>query len=65
MLTGRTGTELTMSFEWTDSIFECDEFAPAEMERNDPLAWYKVVGIELALFVGIVAPLICGAFLAR
>ncbi|HEY6290430.1 MAG TPA: hypothetical protein VI455_02570 [Terriglobia bacterium] len=54
-----------MSLELTDPTYECDGFALTETGPDEPLAWYKVVGIELALFVGIVAPLICGAFLAR
>ena len=34
--------------------------------RNDrPLEWYKVVGIELVLFVGTLVPLVYGALLAR
>jgi len=53
-----------MNFELSDPTFGYDEFVPTETERNDP-AWYKVVGIEVALFVAIVAPLICGALLAR
>jgi hypothetical protein len=30
-----------------------------------PLEWYKVVGIELVLFVGTLVPLVYGALLAR
>ena len=38
----------------------------AEGTMNDrPLEWYKVVGIELVLFVGILVPLVYGALLAR
>lgn len=42
------------------------EVAPAAVWADEnALAWYKVVGIELVLFAGIVVPLICGALLAR
>ena len=30
-----------------------------------PLEWYKIVGIELVLFGGILAPLLYGVLLAR
>jgi hypothetical protein len=33
------------------------------MDRS--LEWYKVVGIELVLFVGILVPLVYGALTAR
>lgn len=40
--------------------------AIAERTMNDrPLEWYKVVGIELLLFVGTLVPLVYGALLAR
>lgn len=42
------------------------EVTPAAVWADESaLAWYKVVGIELILFAGIVVPLICGALLAR
>jgi hypothetical protein len=59
------GTAPNMSLELTNPTYERDEFASAEAGPGEPLAWYKVVGIELALFAGILAPLICGALLAR
>lgn len=35
------------------------------MSGDGSLPWYKVVGIEFVLFVGILVPLIYGALLAR
>lgn len=42
------------------------EVTPVTLVAGDEsLPWYKVVGIEFVLFVGILVPLICGALLAR
>lgn len=37
----------------------------SSMFGDGSLPWYKVVGIEFVLFVGILVPLIYGALLAR
>ena len=37
----------------------------ARMSSDGSFAWYMVVGIELFLFAAILAPVICGALLAR
>jgi hypothetical protein len=39
--------------------------APARVAPEDALPWYKVVGIELGLFAGILASLIFGALCVR
>jgi len=42
------------------------KIAPVTLLAGDgSLPWYKVVGIEFVLFVGILVPLIYGALLAR
>lgn len=42
------------------------EVRPVSLMSGDgSLPWYKVVGIEFVLFVGILVPLIYGALLAR
>lgn len=43
----------------------CNGLSSARMSPDGSLAWYLVVGIELFLFAGILAPVICGALLAR
>ncbi|HUI43730.1 MAG TPA: hypothetical protein VL523_17350 [Terriglobia bacterium] len=55
-----------MNFEWEGTATGCNGLAPARTRVSDgSLAWYKVVGIELGLLGTMLAPLICGALLAR
>jgi len=37
---------------------------PEGLVINRPLEWYKVVGIELMLFAGILVPVLYGALIA-
>ena len=48
-----------------DSGIRLDAIHPAGIGSGRPLAWYMVVGIELFLFAAILAPVVCGALLAR
>jgi len=54
----------TMAFGLEDSETR-DGLQSARINPDGSLAWYMVVGIEFFLFAAILAPLICGALLAR
>ena len=54
-----------MSLDFINAAGVSEGLVSAGKEPDESLAWYKVVGIEFVLFVGILAPLICGAILAR
>ncbi len=54
-----------MAFGLDDPCTQCNGLQPAGVHPDGSLAWYMVVGIELVLFAGILAPVICGALLAR
>jgi len=54
-----------MAFGLKDSDKRCDGLQSAQVNPDGSLAWYMVVGIELFLFAGILAPMVCGALLAR
>jgi hypothetical protein len=45
--------------------FSGNELSSARMGPDGSVAWYMVVGIEFFLFAAILAPVICGALLAR
>jgi len=48
-----------------DSKIGCSVLASGQISPDGSVAWYMVVGIEIFLFAAIVAPVICGALLAR
>ena len=48
-----------------NSTVRCGGIQSAGMSTDSSLAWYKVVGIEFFLFAAILAPVVCGALLAR
>ena len=54
-----------MDLGFEDSTITCDGIRSARMGSDGSLAWYKVVGIEFFLFAAILAPVVCGALLAR
>ena len=54
-----------MSSESVGSTRRSNEIDVGAMMIDRSLEWYKVVGIELALFVGILVPLVYGALTAR
>lgn len=43
----------------------CEPATSKRVLSDRPLEWYKVVGIELVLFVGTLVPLVYGALLSR
>jgi hypothetical protein len=45
--------------------FSGNELSSARISPDGSVAWYMVVGIEFFLFAAILAPVICGALLAR
>jgi hypothetical protein len=45
--------------------FSGNELSSARISSDGSVAWYMVVGIEFFLFAAILAPVICGALLAR
>ena len=55
-------SEWVMSLKWIDAA-DAEGFVGTLPDES--LAWYKVIGIEFVLLVGILAPLICGAILAH
>ena len=54
-----------MSPEWLEPGRGFGAGASDAVMTDRPLEWYKVVGIELVLFVGIMVPLVYGALVAR
>jgi hypothetical protein len=47
------------------AVRTCGTRPSGTVPSQDALAWYKVVGIELGLFVAILASLICGDLLVH
>jgi hypothetical protein len=43
----------------------CEIVASPMIRSDQPLEWYKVVGIEVVIFVGILVPVLIGALTAR
>ena len=60
---GTAGAFMGVGFE--HSTIRCDGIHAAPIGSDGSLAWYKVVGIEFFLFAAILAPVVCGALLAR
>jgi hypothetical protein len=54
-----------MDLRLEDSSRSGNGIQSARMSPDGSLAWYMVVGIELFLLAAILAPVICGALLAR
>jgi hypothetical protein len=54
-----------MAFGLEDADAQCNGLQSAQVSSDGSLAWYMVLGIELFLFAAILAPVICGALLAR
>jgi hypothetical protein len=52
-----------MDFEGSNP--RCNGLGSGQSSPEGSVAWYMVVGIEFFLFAAIVAPVICGALLAR
>jgi hypothetical protein len=54
-----------MDLGFENPTVACNGIHPARRGSDGSLAWYKVVGIEFFLFAAILAPVVCGALLAR
>jgi hypothetical protein len=54
-----------MSARLIDFNSGCEVMTSTMIRTDQPLEWYKVVGIEVVIFVGILVPVVIGAFMAR